>query len=227
MPRPLRLMTWNVRSLRDDRNAVVRVVRACAPDVLFVQEAPRFLRPAARLAALARESGLVVATGGAAGVALLSTLRVDIDAAEGLPLTRSRGRHQRGVAVASATVAGRSFTAISVHLGLDAGERRRHVAEVRRILSARHSPVVLGGDLNEQSSGSAWRTLASGMLDAGDPDGTGGRPTFPASAPSKRIDTVLVPPHWGVIARSPSDIVDESDLVAATDHRPVIVDVVD
>ena len=73
MPRPLRLMTWNVRSLRDDRSSVVRVIQRCAPDVLFVQEAPRFFRARSKLAALARESGMVVACGGrpAAGVAIL------------------------------------------------------------------------------------------------------------------------------------------------------------
>ena len=61
MPRPLRLMTWNVRSLRDDREAVIRVLEKAAPDVLFVQEAPRFLRAQSKLAALARQAGLVVA----------------------------------------------------------------------------------------------------------------------------------------------------------------------
>ena len=91
MPRPLRLMTWNLRSLRDDRGAVVRVMRACAPDVLFVQEAPRFFRAQSRLAALARESGMVVAAGGkpAAGVALLTTLRVDVDAPASVWLSRT------------------------------------------------------------------------------------------------------------------------------------------
>ena len=71
--RLLRLMSWNVRSLRDDRRAVVTVIKECGPDVLFVQEAPRFLRAQTTLAALARESGLVVAAGGlpAASFALL------------------------------------------------------------------------------------------------------------------------------------------------------------
>ena len=78
MDHPLRLMTWNVRSLRDDRDAVVGVLRRAAPDVLFVQEAPRFFRARSKLAALARESDLVVVCGGqpAAGVAILSNLRM-------------------------------------------------------------------------------------------------------------------------------------------------------
>lgn len=225
MPRPLRLMTWNVRSLRDDRAAVVRVLRGCVPDVLFVQEAPRFLRAQSRLAALARESGLVVAAGGkpAAGVALLTTLRVDVDLASDVLLTRTRGLHQRGLALARLTVAGRTFTAASVHLGLDAAERLRHVGEIRSSLASRGLPGVLGGDLNERAGGTAWSSLASGYRDVG---AAADRPTFPASAPTARIDALLVPEEWQVAAVSLSDIVGESDLVAATDHRPVVVDVV-
>lgn len=225
MPHRFRLMTWNVRSLRDDRSALVRVLRSCAPDVLFVQEAPRFLRAQSKLAALARDAGLVVASGGrpAAGVALLTTLRVDIDAARSVLLPRTRGLHQRGVATATASVAGRSFTAASLHLGLDAAERRRHVAELGPLLAASGHPAVIAGDLNEQPTGHAWQALASGRCDAGAPLGL---PTFPAQAPRRRIDTVLVPDGWRAVGVAPSDIVGDADLVAATDHRPVIIDVV-
>jgi endonuclease/exonuclease/phosphatase family metal-dependent hydrolase len=218
-------MTWNVRSLRDDRGAVIRVLRACAPDVLFVQEAPRFLRAQSKLAALARESGLVVAAGGrpAAGVALLTTLRVEVDAPTALLLPRTRGLHERGVALARLTASGRTFTAASVHLGLDAGERQRHVEVIRAELASREIPAVIGGDLNERAGAAAWRSLATGRLDAG---AEADVPTFPSRAPTGRIDVLLVPKDWTVSAVSLSDIVGESDLVSATDHRPVVVDVV-
>lgn len=225
MPRPLRLMTWNVRSLRDDRDAMVRVLRACAPDVLFVQEAPRFLRAQSKLAALARESGMVVAAGGkpAAGVALLTTLRVDVDQPTSILLPRTRGLHQRGVAVARVTVSGSSFTAVSLHLGLDGDERLRHVHEILRLVDERGQPSVVAGDLNEKAGASAWRALASEHLDVG---AEADRPTYPARDPRQRIDAVLVPRAWKVAAVSPTDIVGETDLIAATDHRPVVVDVV-
>lgn len=225
MPRPLRLMTWNVRSLRDDGDAVIRVLRACAPDVLFVQEAPRFFRAQSKLAAVARESGMVVAAGGkpAAGVALLTTLRVDVDAASSVLLPRTKGLHQRGLAVARLAVAGRTFTAASLHLGLDADERRRHADEILRILGGRDQPWVVAGDFNEKADAPAWHALAAGHEDVG---AAHDRPTFPASAPRRRIDTVLVPQGWTFSVVSPSDIVGETDLIAATDHRPVVVDVV-
>lgn len=218
----LRLMTWNVRPLRDDQDALVRVVRRCAPDVLFVQEAPRFLRAQSKLAALARRTGLVVAGGGrpAAGVAILTSLRVDVDGRSDRKLSKSPRLHQRGLASARLTLGDRTFTGASVHLGLDASERERHAAEIRRLLG--DGLWVVGGDFNEKSSGSSWRSLAAGHADPGaDAD----LPTFSSSNPRGRIDTILVPDSWKTATVSPLEIVPESDVVSATDHRPVIVDV--
>ena len=220
--RPLRLMSWNVRSLRDDRDAVVRVVRACAPDVLLVQEAPRFLRAQSKLAALAREAGLVVVAGGrpAAGVAILSSLRVDVDAPSAHLLTKTPRLHQRGLALAQLTLGERSFRAGSVHLGLDAAEREGHAVEIRRLLG--DGAWVVGGDFNETSSGSAWQSLSAGQVD---PNAEVDLPTFSTSSPRRRIDAILVPESWPTSAISPFEIVSESDVARATDHRPVLVDV--
>lgn len=216
-------MTWNVRSLRDYRDAVLRVIRECAPDVLFVQEAPRFLRARSKLAALAREAGLVVAAGGrpAAGVALLTTLRVDVDCARDHLLSKSPRLHQRGLAVAQLTLGDLSFAAASLHLGLDATERQRHASEIEQFLGG--GPAVVAGDFNERSTGPAWQALAAGRTDVG---AAADLPTFSTADPRRRIDTILVPTDWRVTPVSPLEILHESDLVAATDHRPVIADVV-
>src|SRR4051812_5865611 len=106
-------MTWNVRSLRDDRAALLRVLEQCAPDVLFVQEAPRFLRAQSKLAAFAREAGLVVAAGGrpAAGVALLTTMRIEVNAARSHLLTKTSHLHQRGLALADLILGPHQFLA--------------------------------------------------------------------------------------------------------------------
>ena len=61
----LRVLTYNVRSMRDDRSALGRVISSAAPDVVLVQEAPRFARWRSLCAQLARMSGLVVVSGGA------------------------------------------------------------------------------------------------------------------------------------------------------------------
>jgi endonuclease/exonuclease/phosphatase family metal-dependent hydrolase len=216
-------MTWNVRSLRDDRSAMVRILRICAPDVLFVQEAPRFLRAQSKLAALAREAGLVVAAGGrpAAGVALLTTLRVDVDAPASHLLGKTPRLHQRGLATARLGLGERSFSAASLHLGLDGGERQRHASEIARIVGS--APSVVAGDFNERSTGPAWHALGAGRQDVGASEDL---PTFSTADPRSRIDTILVPNDWQVTPVSPLEILHESDLRAATDHRPVIADVV-
>jgi endonuclease/exonuclease/phosphatase family metal-dependent hydrolase len=224
VPQPLRLMSWNVRSLRDDRDAVVRVLRRAAPDILFVQEAPRFFRAQSKLAALARESGLVVAAGGrpAAGVAILTRLRVEVDAAESHLLPRTPGLHQRGVALIEAAVGARRFMAASVHLGLRPEERATHADEIVALTEIRPLPVVIAGDINEQAEGAAWRRLAEGRDDVG---AVHGLDTFSASRPRRRIDAIFVPSEWSTRPVSPPEIADDSDLAAATDHLPVIVDV--
>src|SRR4051794_41823180 len=61
----IRVLSYNVRSLRDDTAALARVIGACAPDLVLVQEAPRFFRWRKKLARLAAASGQVVLTGGA------------------------------------------------------------------------------------------------------------------------------------------------------------------
>ena len=40
----IRVLSYNIRSMRDDTEALARVIRACAPDLVLVQEAPRFFR---------------------------------------------------------------------------------------------------------------------------------------------------------------------------------------
>lgn len=40
----IRVLSYNIRSLRDDTDALARVIKACAPDLVLLQEAPRFFR---------------------------------------------------------------------------------------------------------------------------------------------------------------------------------------
>ncbi|AGP58548.1 endonuclease/exonuclease/phosphatase [Streptomyces rapamycinicus NRRL 5491] len=98
----VRVLSYNIRSMRDDRAALARVIRACAPDVVCVQEAPRFFRWRKAAAWLARETGLVYTTGGApaAGPMILTSLRAHVEHAEDTLLPRVPGLHRRGFATA-------------------------------------------------------------------------------------------------------------------------------
>lgn len=212
----LRLLSYNVRSLRDDAAAVAGIIRACAPDVVCIQEAPRLLRWRSKCAALARESGLVVVTGGrpAAGNLLLCRLAVDVRATREVLLSKHRGRHQRGVAVARLRLAALELAVAGTHLGLDGAERVTHAGEVLDLLASYDAPIVLAADVNEEPGGPAWSMLAA-RYPAADAVGA----TFPASNPRRRIDGVFADPRWTVASAA---AVDGPAVTAASDHRPVL-----
>lgn len=87
----IRVLSYNIRSLRDDEEALARVIRACEPDLVLVQEAPRFFRWRKHAARLAAKCDLVVLGGGAtaAGPLLLCSLRVFVERAEDVLLPRT------------------------------------------------------------------------------------------------------------------------------------------
>jgi endonuclease/exonuclease/phosphatase family metal-dependent hydrolase len=221
LPTELRVLSYNVRSLRDDAQAVSTVIRSCNPHVVCIQEAPRFLRWRSKCAGLARESGLVVVTGGrpAGAMLLLAALQVRVLEAADVLLTRKRGLHQRGVALATLELNGTKFSLGSIHLDLDADERRRHVDEIVARTSTCGAPVIVAGDINEEPDGPAWRALASTYPDAFALAPSGGENTYSAIEPVKRIDGIFV--DAAIKVRS-CGVPDVPGIERASDHRPVL-----
>jgi endonuclease/exonuclease/phosphatase family metal-dependent hydrolase len=217
----LRVLSYNVRSLRDDAQGVSTVIRACEPDVVCIQEAPRFLRWRSKCAALARESGLVVVTGGrpAAATLLLAALRVRVVDIADVLLSAKRGLHQRGLALATLEVGGSQFSLGSIHLDLDAGERLKHVDEIVQRTSRCSAPVILAGDINEEPNGPAWRDLAARYSDAYAVAPTGGEHTYSAARPVRRIDGIFADPAITVLS---CGVPDTPGIETASDHRPVL-----
>ena len=218
----LRVVTYNVRSLRDDRDALVRVIRGLSADVVCMQEAPRRLRWRARCAALARDTGLLYVGGGgtAGGSMMLASLRVDVRSTLEYRFSRTPGLHERGAVAAVVELGGAAAVVASVHLGLDSTERLRHRSELVGMVDRFGGQVtVLAGDINERPDMPACRAIADEFTDAGAADDT---PTFSTRDPRRRID--------GVFVRGPArvasyGVVDGADVQAASDHRPVVVDV--
>jgi endonuclease/exonuclease/phosphatase family metal-dependent hydrolase len=217
----LRVMSYNVKDLTMDRLATARVVRAVGPDVLCLQEVPRRLSGAWRVAAFARECGLHWSGHhrGSGGTTILTSLRVQVHEVGHHRLAVPRWQRTRGYAVARLGLAGQApMVVASVHLGLDAAEREEHATQILRTVGT-GEPVLVAGDLNEDESGASWRHFSSVLRPV---SATG--PTYPSEAPRVRLDVIFasagVPAHFGgeVLAR-------EDDLVAASDHRPVWVDV--
>lgn len=218
----LRVMTYNLRGLREEVDALVDVVRAARPDVLAVQEPPRGITGRARLRRFAARTGLrvVVGGGGARTTALLVVPHRSVRDATGLRLPWRLGLTRRGVATARVD----GVRVVVVHLGLRAAERSRHVDLLtRRLLHGHDGPVVVAGDLNERPGGPSWLALgaaAGGLQDAADL-AAADHPTYPADVPRVRIDAVLVDGRLPVIDAT---VPDAAAVGIASDHRPVVVD---
>ena len=217
----LRVLSYNVRSMRDDTEALAAVIRGCRPDVVCVQEAPRFLRWRAKCAALARTSGMVVVTGGrpAGAMLLLSRLGVDVLATRDVLLPRTPGLHQRGLAVAEVRVGGARWTVAGMHLGLRADERLRHVDEIFATLGAPDAPLVLAGDVNERPGEPAWSALTDRLQDAHAVAGRGDGLTYRSDAPYQRIDGVFADRSVTVVS---CEVPERDEVARASDHRPVL-----
>ncbi|WP_019358790.1 endonuclease/exonuclease/phosphatase family protein [Streptomyces sp. AA1529] len=224
----VRLLSYNIRSLRDDPEALVRVVRACAPDVVCVQEAPRFFRWRKRAAWLARRTGLTYVTGGAtaAGPLILASLRAQVEHAEDVLLPRTPGLHRRGFALARLRFGTAArLGVVSFHLSLQARERREQAGVLLERAAALGSAVVAAGDVNERAGGRTFALLGTDLRDAWVAAPWSGEHTSPAAAPRQRIDAVFVGERVGVLgAGVPRGLpgLAEADLVAATDHLPVL-----
>ncbi|HEY2946781.1 MAG TPA: endonuclease/exonuclease/phosphatase family protein [Micromonosporaceae bacterium] len=222
-PVEVRVVSYNVHSLRDDLTALFAVVRGLKPDVLIVQEAPRRFRWRARCARLAHSSGLVVAVGGlpALGNLVLTSMRVRVRDTWCLRYPLTPGRHMRGAAFANCTIGRTPFTVVGSHLATDAAERPAQAALLKQAVNRIESPVILGADLNESSGGAAWRTLADGLVDVAVAAGCDDRFTFSCGDPRERIDTLLVDPRIEIRGY---EVVDTADTRRASDHFPIVAD---
>ncbi|RKS74629.1 endonuclease/exonuclease/phosphatase family metal-dependent hydrolase [Actinomadura pelletieri DSM 43383] len=225
----VRVLSYNIRSLRDDPAAVARVVRALDPDVACLQEVPRFWTWRLQRRRLARACGLDIAAGRrACGLAVLTAPRVRRLARAFQLLTPEPELHRRAVASAVLEVGGARLVAASTHLDLRDGPRLRHVREILdhldRVRDRHRAPVVLAGDINEEPGGASWDVLTGRFRDAYAVAPSGDASTFSARDPRRRIDAVFADPAVGVTACGvpTGDDALTADYPKATDHRPLL-----
>jgi len=220
-PGVVRIASYNTRDFLDDTGAAARVVRAIDPDVLCLQEVPRRLLSVTRVAVFAQRCGMYWTAGlrGSGGTTVLTSLRVQVHGVRHVRLPVPVPQRRRGYAVAVVAAPGSAaLTVASVHLSLDAQERVRHTRAILQTLG--DGPLVVAGDLNEREDGAA-RALLESRMRVISPDG----PTYPAARPRHRLDLVLASQHVQVVTAAGVEL-DPDDLTAASDHRPVWVDVV-
>jgi endonuclease/exonuclease/phosphatase family metal-dependent hydrolase len=214
----LRILSYNVRSLRDDPAAVTRVIRSAGAHLVFVQEAPAYWRWGPRCAALARKCGMVAIAGGGGGAFgnfLMSTVAVAVHETRTFRLAHALMRPQRGAALARCSLLGAQFMAAGTHLATHADERSAQFASLLAALPAGGPPAIIAGDMNEDHTGPAWRAAATRFTDAG---AQSGAPTFSCRTPRRRIDAVFTDPR---IAVRSYQVLDSPDVRKASDHFPV------
>ncbi|MEU6251830.1 endonuclease/exonuclease/phosphatase family protein [Streptomyces sp. NPDC047043] len=224
----IRVLSYNIRSMRDDTRALARVITACAPDLVLIQEAPRFFRWRKKLARLAAASGQVILTGGAtaAGPAILCNLRATVERTEDVLLPLTPGLHRRGFATAVVRFGAARLGVLSCHLSLQKDERYEQggmLLDRLAGLGAEHA--IAGGDLNDRPTGRTFERLADGLQDCWATAPWGSEFTFTPVTPFQRIDAIFATKGievlgCGVPLGHPG--VTETDLRAATDHLPVL-----
>lgn len=233
--RPLRVVTWNIHHGRglDDVVDVARLadeLAALRPDVVFLQEVDVGVRRSGRANIpdeLGARLGMHAAfgknldyQGGDYGNAILS--RLPLYDVRNLHYQMLRAGEQRGVLQARVEREGRALWLWSTHIDWrpDDAERRANVAELRALLGELGAPVVLAGDFNDLPGSAVHATICEDFVDAHAAVGDGDGATYPAAAPQKRIDWVLC---GGPDA--PRPLAARVVPTAASDHRPVLVEV--
>lgn len=190
----VRVGTWNVHGLRAGVDAALREVRAQGLDVLLLQESgsrrdgralaerlgwvacldpPAFPRRRVRNAVLLRPG-------------LMGSVRSRL-----VRLSPGSFLAPRGALLAELDG---GWAVGSVHLGLDAQERGRHVRQLLGLRGVTAERSVLGGDLNAEPDAPGPAAVRSHLTDVWEEVGSGPGPTFPAHAPTARIDYVFVGP---------------------------------
>jgi endonuclease/exonuclease/phosphatase family metal-dependent hydrolase len=221
------VMSYNIRSLRDDARAVVRVIGTADPDIVCVQEAPRFLFWRRKCAALARNVDMVIASGGrkAAANLILTRPNVEVEASRSVLFSKDPRLHQRGVAMALLRIGDSRVVVAGTHLDGYPEPRLRHVGELFHALdefTPPGVPVILAGDFNDDPGTPVWDALMRRGTDtfaaAGDGDGL----TLNVTNPTRRIDAIFAGP--GVRVRAARSL-DSADVRIASDHRPIVAEV--
>jgi endonuclease/exonuclease/phosphatase family metal-dependent hydrolase len=226
----VRILSYNVRSMRDDPAALGRVITRLRPDVVCLQEVPRLAFWRRRRRRLAAGTHLTLVVGRrAAGLEVAAGPRVTVLHREHHLLTPVPRHHRRALALAVLEVGGARLAVASVHLDLVAAARWRHAAEITRVLDRVRAefaaPVVVAGDVNEEPGGAVWDLFAGCLRDAHAVAPYGETATFSAARPRRRIDGVFTDPGIEVVG---CGVPDDAELLAdyprASDHRPVLAE---
>lgn len=237
--RMLRVMTFNIEYGTAGLDTIAATIRASGADVVGLQEVDVHWNARSRFedqaTALAERTGMTVRFAPIYrlaplhegepprefGVALLT--RFDVRAFRNDSITRLSTQdaapvptRMPGMVDATLDVRGTPVRVLVTHLDYraDPSVRRAQVAETLALLDA--TPTLLLGDLNASPEAPELAPLLARLHDAAP---SGSSLTYPAVAPTKRIDYVLTSSRFRVRSATAVD-------ARASDHRPVVATLV-
>jgi endonuclease/exonuclease/phosphatase family metal-dependent hydrolase len=237
--RSLRVLVYNIHAGKDAGGVdtlqrVAGLIRTTNADLVLLQEVDRGTTRSGnvdQLATLERLTGFHGAfgksldyQGGQYGIAILSRWPITAQQTVSLhvepPQTRAGGSIEPRVALFADTA---GLTVVNTHLDPIADDRWRR-QEVERILVAMAArakrPLLIGGDFNDTPGSTVIKILRdAGLKDTWPLCGRGNDLTYPARTPMKRIDYLFL---TGTARCTDAQVIDSE----ASDHRPVLIDVV-
>jgi endonuclease/exonuclease/phosphatase family metal-dependent hydrolase len=110
---------------------------------------------------------------------------------------------------------------VGSHLSTDPIERPGQATLLKKAMSELDAPVIVGTDLNESPGGTAWHTVADGLVDSAVAADRAEVQTFSCANPQGRIDALFVDPAIQVRGY---DVVDTAETRRASDHFPLVAD---
>ena len=237
----LRVMSYNIRSGNGDLGATAAAIRELAPDIVGLQEVDVHWSARSNFADQATELGerLGMAVRFARiysfapqsdgmpprefGVAILSKYPIVRFANDSLTRLSTQEQNPQptrmpGLLDATIDVGGSLVRVLSTHLDYraDPRVRERQVAEMIDYLANARMPTIVCGDFNADPGAPELQPLFGLLADTWGSSGDSGF-TYPAEAPTKRIDYVLTTRDFRV--RSTRVV-----RTLASDHRPIVAD---
>ncbi|HSK19463.1 MAG TPA: endonuclease/exonuclease/phosphatase family protein [Longimicrobiales bacterium] len=234
-PYPVRVMTYNIAAGGGDLAAVAAVIRAAAPDIVALQEVDVHWSERSRFADQAAELGEALGMhvrfgpiyelppARRFGLAILSRTPIVEFTNHVVPRLSTQTNETEPVPLpgfleAVTVIGGMRVHVFNTHLDYraDSRVREQQVRAMLEVLAAETRPTVLMGDLNAPPSAPELQPLLAELRDAWSANEEHGL-TYPAHAPDKRIDYILLSRHFSPVAL-------HVPAAQASDHRPVIAD---